>query len=50
LTPGASKHYDGVKNLYQQEIDILKYNIYQCAQMDQRLKPQFQEKEDKLWE
>jgi len=27
LKPLSSIHYDGVKSLYQQELDILKYSI-----------------------
>lgn len=49
MKPIASRHYDGVKNLYQQEIEILKFNISQCERHDKSIAPTFEEKENILW-
>lgn len=49
LTPKASKHFEGVKNLYWQELEILKHNIMQCQIQDKRLQPTIDQKERRLW-
>eukprot|EP00347_Sterkiella_histriomuscorum_P011650 403371643 len=50
LKPISSIHFDGVKTLYQQEMEILKYNIMQCQQQDKSIVPTFDQKENRLWE
>ncbi|CDW85933.1 UNKNOWN [Stylonychia lemnae] len=50
LRPLSSIHYDGVKSVYQQELEILKYSIAQCQKQDKQIVPNFDQKENKLWE